>query len=237
MPDPAAIHEARGALLTDLARHAEAQFASLYDSLASDAPFSPAAPQAGRRALRNAALALLSRIDGGHRAARQFDAADNMTDSLAALAALLRAGAAGDALGRFETRWRDDRLVMNKWFSLQAGLSAPAEAVGIARKLTRHPDFDPSNPNRFRSVVGAFAMNQAGFHHASGEGYEFVADWILETDGKNPQIAARLASVFQTMPIWDEARQSLMKQHLERILAAKDLSRDTREMVTRLHNG
>ena len=234
VPDPTRIHDERNDLLRDFALAAEPDLDRMYIALTSTGPFSPAPDQAANRALRNAALGLLSRIDDGARALAQFADAQNMTDSLAALNALIRAGRAEDALAAFEDRWRDDRLVMNKWFASQVSYAPPTSAVETAKRLTRHRDFDPANPNRFRSVLGAFAMNQAGFHDISGAGYEFFSDWLIRLDRQNPQVAARSASAFQTWTIWDENRKSIMKQCLEDILSQPNLSRDSQEMVSRL---
>jgi aminopeptidase N len=198
------------------------------------APYAPDAEQAGKRALAGAMLALVSRRDGGALAARQYAEADNMTLSLSALGCLLRAGKGAAELAAFHDRWQHDRLVMDKWFSLQIIQSDPAETADIARRLTEHPAFEWKNPNRFRAVMGALAMHHAGFHRADGAGYRLLADWLVRLDPVNPQTAARMMSAFQTWRRYDEGRQALIRAELERMRAAPDLSRDSAEMLDRM---
>ncbi|MFN6979322.1 MAG: DUF3458 domain-containing protein, partial [Gemmobacter sp.] len=233
-PDPAAIHAARQRLGERLAAHLAPHLPGVYDALAVPGPYSPEPRAAGARALRLAILGLMSRIDGGARAARAFAAADNMTDQTGALACLIEAGAGHDAVDAFERQWGHDRLVMDKWFALQIAHAGPDRAVGVAERLTRHPAFDWKNPNRFRAVLGAFSANHAGFHHASGEGYRLVADWLIRLDPVNPQTAARLSTAFDTLGRYDADRQAMMRAALARIIAAPGLSRDLGEMAGRM---
>ncbi len=179
-------------------------------------------------------LALITRRDGGDAAQAQYDASTNMTQQLAALANLVRAGTGDAALADFETRWKDDRLVMDKWFALQVIEAKPQDAAGIADDLTKHPDFHFKNPNRFRSVLGVLGMHHAGFHHESGYAYGLMADWLIRLDPLNPQTTARMCSVFQTWKRYDSVRQEMMRGALQRIASQPDLSRDTTEMVTRI---
>ena len=163
-----------------------------------------------------------------------FRAADNMTEEQGALACLLDIGLGEDELARFQTRWAKDRLVMDKWFALQVMLSAPDRTAGVADTLTRHPDFDWKNPNRFRAVIGALSANHAGFHHASGASYRLLADWLIRLDPLNPQTAARMSTAFDTWGRYDADRQALVRAELQRILATPDLSRDLGEMAGRM---
>jgi aminopeptidase N len=233
-PDPDAIHAARETLSQVKAE----RWADLLPRLAAesqvDAPFKPDAVQSGKRALASAVLALLTRLDGGKAAEAQFAAADNMTLQLAALTQLVQAGRDTAALATFEAQWRHDRLVMDKWFGLQIGAAAPDTVVPRAEALTRHPDFDWKNPNRFRAVMGAMAMSHAGFHRADGAGYRLLTDWLIRLDNVNPQTTARMCSVFQTWKRYDSGRQGLMRAELERLQAKPGLSRDTGEMVLRI---
>ncbi len=233
-PDPQRIWQERHALSTAIATHLEAHFSAIFDAMQTKGPYTPDAAAAGQRALRATALAFLSRIDGGDRAAAQFDRADNMTESLAALAPLIEAGRGADALAAFEARWQKDRLVMDKWFALQIAHADPEDAAATAQRLTEHPLFDWKNPNRFRSVVGALAINGAGFHHASGAGYAFAADWLIKLDPLNPQTTARMTTAFETWARYDADRQDMMRDALTRIAETPSLSRDTTEMVTRI---
>ncbi|MEP3687616.1 MAG: aminopeptidase N [Sulfitobacter dubius] len=233
-PDPAAIHEAVEATRDAMAQAFVSTLSELYDRHIVDAPYQPNAEQSGKRALTNAALALLTRVQGPERAQAQYDQADNMTQQLSALAALLRAGHGDKALAEFEEQWRDDRLVMDKWFGLQVSQAAPEKAAEVAQTLTQHADFNWKNPNRFRAVFGSLAMHHAGFHHESGKGYALLADWLIKLDPVNPQTTARMCSAFQTWRRYDAARQEIIQTQLDRILANPDLSRDTSEMLSRI---
>ncbi|PZX16231.1 aminopeptidase N [Palleronia aestuarii] len=233
-PDPQRIDRARHALIGALAKHLEEQLSGLYDAMRIDGPYSPDAGDAGRRSLRNAALLLLSHRDEGARADAQFEAADNMTDELAALTTLLRIDRADESVARFHDRWRDDRLVIDKWFSVQVMHAPGPKAADVAARLTEHPAFDWKNPNRFRAVMGALGANHAGFHAEGGTAYDLLADWLVRLDPVNPQTTARMTTLFETWPRYDADRQALMRAALERIGNAPGLSRDTSEMVSRM---
>ncbi|KGB81857.1 aminopeptidase N [Rhodovulum sp. NI22] len=233
-PDPLAIHAACEKLKTAVARHLSDLLPRLHDAMACPGPYAPDARNAGRRALRQAALGYLSRLDGGTLAAARYAEADNMTDQLGALSCLLEIGQGAAEVAGFFRQWSADRLVMDKWFALQAGLAAPHKAASVARSLTEHPDFDWKNPNRFRAVIGALATNAAGFHDPSGASYDLVADWLIRLDAVNPQTAARMSTAFETWARYDADRQALMRGALERIAARDGLSRDMGEMVGRM---
>ncbi|KAF0674978.1 aminopeptidase N [Profundibacterium mesophilum] len=233
-PDPMAVHEALNRLAVACARHLRAPLAALHDALAPNGPYTPDAEAAGRRSLRGAALGLLTRIDDGSRAEAQFAQADNMTEELGALTALLRAGKGHEQLAQFERKWSQDRLVMDKWFSVQVMLAAPREACEIADRLTAHPAFDWKNPNRFRAVLGGLAANHAGFHAPGGAAYALAADWLIRLDPVNPQTTARMSTMFETWRRYDADRQDMMRAALERLAAAPGVSRDTGEMVGRM---
>lgn len=233
-PDPDAIHAARRAAGRALAARLAPQLPGLIAALTHRGPFSPDAAAAGRRALKGAALMLLTRTDGGAAAEAAFAAATNMTDRIAALSALLDSGKGQAELAAFEADWQDNPLVMDKWFALQIAFAAPAEAAETTERLTAHPRFDWKNPNRFRSVIGALSGNHAGFHRADGAGYRVVADWLLKLDPLNPQTAARMSTAFETWARYDATRQARAKAQLDRILSAPGLSRDLAEMASRL---
>ncbi|SPJ24302.1 aminopeptidase N [Palleronia abyssalis] len=233
-PDPDAIDAARTRMQTAVATAHEGALDAVYDAMKVSGPYNPDATDAGRRALRNAALSLLTHVDGGDRARAQFAAADNMTDCLAALSALIRTGQAETELQAFHDRWQNDRLVMDKWFALQIA-GAPGETgLAVAQRLVEHPAFDWKNPNRFRSVIGALGMNHASFHARSGGGYALVADWLIRLDPLNPQTTARMTTLFETWHRYDVDRQDQAKAALRRIQSTEGLSRDTSEMVSRI---
>ena len=233
-PEPDIIHAATEAMREAQARKLADVLPALYAQNQVTAAYQPNAEQSGQRALDNAALSLLTRSDNGAQAQAQYDAADNMTQQLAALANLIRAGRGEAALKAFEAQWRNDRLVMDKWFGLQVMEADPEDAFEVVAGLTEHPDFNWKNPNRFRAVFGALALHHAGFHHASGAGYALLADWLIKLDPVNPQTTARMCSAFQTWKRYDADRQALIKTQVERILATPDLSRDTSEMLSRI---
>ncbi len=160
-----------------------------------------------------------------------------MTEELGALACLLDAGNGDEAVARFYRRWSKDRLVMDKWFALQIAHARPELAAETTERLTRHPDFDWKNPNRFRSVFGALGMNAAGFHDPTGASYALMADWLIRLDPVNPQTTARMTTVFETMRRYDGDRQGMMRDALSRIAQTPGLSRDTTEMTARILNG
>jgi aminopeptidase N len=233
-PDPQAIWEGREAMRSAIAEVLADTLPALYARHLVTGPYSPDAGPAGKRALTNALLALISRTDGGTAARAQYAAADNMTQQLGALSALLGAGHGAEELAAFADQWRHERLVMDKWFMIQVAQARPEAAAATAAALAERKDFTLTNPNRFRAVFGALAMNQAGFHHASGEGYRLLADWLIRLDPLNPQTTARMCSAFQTWRRYDADRKEMMQAQLERIAAMPKLSRDTGEMVGRI---
>ncbi|THH39025.1 aminopeptidase N [Aliishimia ponticola] len=234
IPDPQAIYDAVKAMGRTLADHLSDDLRDIYTAHQVDGPYAPDAEQAGKRALANAMLSLLTKLDDGAQAQIQYDNATNMTEQLAALACLIRADKGEDALADFAAQWSGDRLVMDKWFSLQVLEAKPDNAAATAEDLTEHPDFNYKNPNRFRSVLGALAMHHAGFHHESGYAYGLMADWLIRLDPLNPQTTARMCTVFQTWKRYDPVRQEMIAAALDRIAAEPGLSRDTTEMITRI---
>ncbi len=236
VPDPSAIATVRNARMEALGTYHLQPLTGLYAAMYPGDDYSPDAVSAGKRALRNTALRLLSNARHLDLARAQFERATNMTDQLAALAVLISCGDT-DAAQAFEAQWREDRLVMDKWFMISVASAPAGDALGIARTLTRHPLFDWKNPNRFRSLVGGLIANPAAFHAADGEGYRFVADWLLKMDSVNPQTAARLSGAFETWRRYDADRQALMHDHLSRMAATTAISRDLAEMVSRMRDG
>ena len=235
--DPDAIHAAREFLRAELGRQLAPVLRATYDRLADSGDYRIDAAAIGRRALRNVCLNYLAAAgaEGVALARAQFDAATNMTDSLAALSVL----AATDgpdreaALAAFHASWRGDDLVLDKWFAIQATSPRP-QTVADVRALSRHPDFDLRNPNRVRALVGAFsAGNQVRFHDASGAGYRFLADTVIALDPVNGQTASRLAGPLGAWRRQRADRQALMRAELQRILAAGGLSRLTYEKASK----
>jgi aminopeptidase N len=234
--DPDAIHAAREALRTALGVALEGEWLG---AIASNAPkpfeYSPEAK--GARRLRNVALGYLAAAtpaEGAALAFHQFSTADNMTDRQAALAVLASGGSRERvaALDIFYNRYRDNALVIDKWFTTQA-LSARKDTVEAVQELAQHPDFTLHNPNRVRALVGAFSGNQQQFHHASGAGYRFLADTIVALDPINPQTAAKMVPPLGRWKRFDETRQVMMKAELKRIVGSEGLSKDVFEQASK----
>jgi aminopeptidase N len=236
--DPAAIHEARDFLRTRLAVHLGEALHRLHGGLQEPGEFSVDAAAAGRRALRNAVLELLAadvHVENRHRAVGHFEAAANMTDAMGGLNALMLIGgeAFDKALEDFYARWRDEPLVIDKWFAIQARSPSP-DVLGRVMGLTAHPAFDQKNPNRLRALVQSFAgANPARFHDASGDGYRFLADQILAVDGFNPMTAARLIEPLGAWRRYKPGLGELMRAQLQRIADTPGLSRNVFEMASR----
>jgi aminopeptidase N len=234
--DPEAIHKAREALRRDLGMTLEADWRAAYAASSGNAFEYTSAAKALRR-LRTVALSYIAASgadDGAKLAFGQFENADNMTDRQGALGVLANGGAPERvaALDIFYNRYRDDALVLDKWFTVQAFATREDTAAAV-EELAQHPDFTIENPNRLRALVGAFGANQRAFHMASGRGYAFLADFILKADAINPQTAARLLPPLGRWRRFDEGRGTMMRAELERILAAPGLSKDVYEQASK----
>ena len=236
--DPDAILLARKGLRAFIGHRLGDTLLTLRENLASRESYSPDAKSAGRRALANAALDLAA---SGHPdkalplAERQFRDADNMTDRMAALSILAQhAGEARErALTQFAEEFRDDPLVLDKWFSLQA-MIPEASTLDRVHSLMTHPAFSLKNPNRLRALVGAFASsNPSQFHRADGAGYRFLSEMVIALDKTNPQVAARLLGAFKTWRSLEAKRQALAEQALEQIRQSGNLSPDVADIVGR----
>jgi aminopeptidase N len=236
--DPAEIHAAREALRTRMAAHLGATLRDLHGRLQEPGAFSPDAAQAGRRALRNAAIELMSANPtpfNREQARAHFEGAGNMTDAIGGLCALMEIGgeAFETALADFYERWRDEPLVIDKWFALQA--RDPSDgALGRVMGLTAHPAFDAKTPNRLRALVATFAANNpARFHDPSGAGYCFIADQVLAVDTFNPNVAARLLEPLGQWGRYAPELGALMREQLERITKSPGLSKNVFELASK----
>jgi aminopeptidase N len=234
--DPDAIHLAREALRADIGEELDHLWRAAYASSAANRfEYSPAAK--GARRLRTVALGYLmagGAADAARLAMDQFSSADNMTDRQGALGVLANSSAPEReaALAAFYDRFRDNPLVIDKWFGVQA-LSTRADTGAVVQALSTHPDFTLANPNRIRALVGSFAANQRVFHAIDGSGYRFLADMILAVDKLNPQTAARLVPPLGRWRRFDAGRAALMQGELRRILASEGLSKDVFEQVSK----
>lgn len=235
--DPDAIHTAREFLQSSLAEfHYDALLAT-YQNLAADGPYRNDQTSVNNRRLKNTVLAYLASLNRPETTAlvvSQFESADNMTDKAAALTLLadFDDSVRNEPLVKFYDEWKSDPLMLNNWFNVQAG-SKRSDTLQQVEQLTSHADFTLENPNRVRSLLGAFAANQVRFHCSSGAGYQLLADFVLKIDAANPQLASRLVSPFNSLRRFDSNRQNLMQSQLEKIKSHQGLSNDVFEIVDR----
>ncbi len=241
--DPQRIHALRHAMLTQLASALRADWEWVWQAHQPSGTYSPDALSAGQRALANRALAMLcmgsvatgDAVWPAH-ALQRFENANNMTDRLGALGALVNSHSelAEAALQKFHTLFRGEALVIDAWFALQA--SAPevdGRVFNRAKQLFKHPDFSIRNPNRARSLIGALcAGNPAAFHRTDGAGYVFWADRVIELDSVNPQLASRMARYCDRWSQLAEPYRSAAREAIARVAAKPGLSADVNEIVT-----
>ena len=236
IPDPVEIHKAHKAHSLQMAELGHNIFTKVYYCHTVKGDYSPSSADCGHRALANLALHYVTLLDNGDLAQQQFNNADNMTLQLPALSNLIKAGNGAQAITKFYKQWRNERLVIDKWFSLQVTSCDPDAAVSVAAALIKHPDFTLKNPNRFRALIGALAMTPAAFHQPDGSAYNLVANQLIALDDLNPQLCARMTTVFDTWKIYDKSRQIMINTALDRVAEKPNLSRDTSEILARLLN-
>ena len=235
--DPQAIHTARRFLRLSLAQDLRKDFSAIYKANQTEGAYSPDAASSGKRALKNLALSYLAELDDAEAhalAQAQYDAANNMTDRMASLAALANSQVPGkaEALARFYSDFEQEPLVIDKWFSLQA--MARTTDVAAVRTLMKHPAFSIKNPNRARSLIFSFCNgNPSRFHAADGSGYAYWAEQVIALDAINPQVAARLARSLDRWRKYAPALQEKMRAALQQVADTAKLSKDTREVVTK----
>jgi aminopeptidase N len=233
--EPGVVHKVRLAMRRFLAEQLQTEFRAGYDTMATPGRYRPDAVSSGRRALRNLCLAFL--VDLGDETSRrlclaQLEAADNMTDALAALTAIANCDCAErrPALDAFYSRWQDEPLVVDKWLGVEAMSRLPG-TVARVRELTRHPAFTLKNPNKVYALLGSFGGNQINFHAADGSGYELMVEQSVALDAINPQVASRMVRNFERYKRFEPGRRSLMRAALQKVAATAGLSRETAEVV------
>ena len=237
--DVDAIHQARRALRQALGEALAPDLTAVRRQLRTGEPYRFDAQGVGRRALANACLGYLAatEIPSARRAClAQFEAADNMTDTVAALGCLVHIDCEEreEAFAKFEERWLEDSLVMDKWLALQATSSLPGTLDRVV-ELMSHPAFDGANPNRLRALVHSFCQgNPVHFHAAGGSGYRFWEERMRAIDSRNPEVAARLAGVMAHWRRYDDERRDRMGAAMEAVLASSGISRNTNEVLTRI---
>lgn len=232
--DVDAIHQAREFIYSQLANSLQDDFLRVYnENLQTEYNLSPRS--IGERFLKNQALSYLMYIDGQGEelAEKQYQSADNMTDQMAAFKSLAHHETAGanKTIDAFYAQWQKDNLVMDKWFTVQATIPL-SSAIARVEALFAHEDFDIKNPNRVRSLLGAFcSANPLCFHDQSGFGYRLLGSYIEKIDAMNPQIASRLCVPLTRWKRFNETRQELMKAELQRLILLPELSKDVAELV------
>ena len=242
--DPQRIHAVREAMRAQLATALAADWQWAFEAHADNGGYRPDTLSSGRRALTGMALThlCLAARDSGDtvwpgKAFQRFKDADNMTDRANALTALLVSGheLATPALARFHALFKNEELVLDKWFALQAGnCDRGGQVLPAVRQLMSHPDFHLRNPNRARSVIFSYcSANPGAFHRPDAAGYVFWSDRVMELDGINPQVAARLARALDRWKKLAEPYRSAAHEAIMRVAAKTDLSNDVREVVSR----
>jgi aminopeptidase N len=237
--DHAAIDTAHRAMSRHVATRLSSLLEKLYATSTAPGAFVPDATSAGRRALRNSALSLLTSrgTPTDHaRVEHHYTSATNMTDSAHALALLagLDIPARQRALKNFFDRWKDDHLVIDMWFGVQAQSPLPS-ALDTVKELTRHPLFKLTTPNKVRALIGSFALsNPLQFNRPDGAGYTFLAEKVLEVDKINPQVAARLLGAFRSYRSLEPKRYAIAAAALSKVAETSHISRDISEIVSRM---
>jgi aminopeptidase N len=236
--DPEAIHEVRKFLRKSIAQGLRLPLESIYDDLQEKGVYAIDPESIGKRRLKNTCLGYLAEINDPaihEQCYQQFSQSQNMTDTLAALGILasIDCPQREQALADFEQKWQDNTLVMDKWFVMQATSSLP-DTLDRVKQLMKHKLFSIKNPNKVRSLIGAFSSgNPVNFHKADGSGYQFHADRVLELDKLNPQIASRMVRALMNWRHYEAGRSALMRAELERIKARDGLSGDVFEIVSK----
>ncbi|RWR02002.1 aminopeptidase N [[Pantoea] beijingensis] len=235
--DPEANAAVRDALQRTLATELADEFLALYHANHSE-EYRVEHADIGKRALKNVCLSYLAFGDverADNMVKMQYEHANNMTDALAAMSAAVAAQLpCREALmTTFDERWHQDGLVMDKWFILQA-TSPAADVLSRVRELLNHRSFSLSNPNRTRSLIGAFAQaNPSAFHAIDGSGYQFLVEILTDLNTRNPQVASRMIEPLIRLKRYDATRQALMRKALEQLKGLDKLSGDLYEKISK----
>ncbi len=237
--DHTAIYEVRRQVRSSIGESLREPLSRIYEETEISGPYRPDAMSAARRRLRHTCLGLLAATGGEadiERLYQHYAKADNMTEMATALDHLAQTDSAQrqKAFEDFYDKWKDDHVVIDKWFAFQA-MSPQDNTLDLIDRLMKNPDFSIRNPNKVRAVIGAFAMNNpVQFNRPDGRGYEFVARNILEIDRFNPQIASRLAGSFKSWKILEPGRREKLRAVLDDLASHKNLSRDCFEIISRV---
>lgn len=240
--DVEAIHNARRFARNELARTLKSSLLSVYEKHQASGDYRFRAEDVAARSLKNTALGYLVATEDPESIAlakQQFYGANNMTDEFAALSILVNSTGPGSeslreqVLADFYAKWKQETLVVNQWLSVQASCSLPGGLERV-QALMEHEAYDQRNPNKVRSLIGAFCSNNPiNFHHSNGKGYEFLADRIIELNSLNPQIASRQLTPLTRWRKFADEKQQLMLQALTRVKNTPSLSKDVFEVVSK----
>ncbi|MEX8194677.1 aminopeptidase N [Comamonas guangdongensis] len=241
--DPQRVHAVREAMQLQLAIALQADWEATWEAHRDTGAYQPDHVSAGRRALAGRALSMLclNAVNTGDtvwpgKAYQRCKDAGNMTDRTAALSALIYSASplTEQALKRFHAMFQHDALVLDKWFALQGGAGdRSGNVLPAVKALMKHPDFQIKNPNRARSLIFSYCSNPGAFHRTDAAGYVFWSERVIEIDGFNPQVAARLARVLDRWKKLAEPYRTAAREAIARVAAKPDLSNDVREVVTR----
>jgi aminopeptidase N len=236
--DPDTIHYVRNFMKKEIARSLKQLLLDKYESNKQEGEYSIDSESTGKRSLKNMCLTYLMQL--GDQSVvdlciEQFYKSNNMTDTISAFSEIVNQDCKEreSVIGDFYDKWKDEALVTDKWFGIQATSQHP-DTLKRVRELISHAGFSIRNPNKVRALIGAFSqVNQTHFHSSNGEGYSFLVDYVIKIDAMNPQIASRLVGGFSFWKKYDSNRQQLMIAQLERIRDSENLSRDVYEIVTK----
>ena len=231
-------HAVREATIRQIAEDLRDKLLKTYKQASSHEPYQFNPEAVGKRSLKNICLSLLMRLGDEYIfeiCSRQIEESDNMTDVISALAQITDAVSPDKQrlLNAFYKKWKHEKLVIDKWLSIQARSSLPGTLDSV-KQLLKHESFDIKNPNKVRALIGGFCMGNAiNYHATDGSGYEFLADQVIKLDSANPQIAARLLNGLIRWKRYDQNRQEKMKQQLDRVLQTPKLSPGCHEIATK----
>ncbi|XP_059661811.1 puromycin-sensitive aminopeptidase-like [Cornus florida] len=235
--DPDAVHAVRSFIIKQLASELKEDLLSTVKNNRSSEQYVFNHTNMARRALKNIALGYLASLEDPEfteLALHEYKTATNMTEQFAALAAIAQnpGKTRDEVLADFYSKWQNDFLVVNKWFSLQAMSDIPGNVENV-KNLLNHPAFDLRNPNKVYSLIGGFCGSPVNFHAKDGSGYKFVAELVVQLDKLNPRVASRMVSAFSRWRRYDETRQSLSKAQLETIMSTNGLSENVFEIASK----
>ena len=234
--DPQQVHQRREFLIGQIASAHKSALYERYIECHANSSGEWTQEETGQRALRDACLALLIRLENAAvytLASKQYEQSQCMTDVMAALSALTHSAYSNKQtyLDDFHLQWHREDLLVNKWLSLQS-MQPADDALAQIINLTKHPDFDKNNPNKVYALIGGLLHgNAVTFHAQDGSGYAFAADWVLKLDAINPQVAARMVGCFNQWKRYDKARQALMQAQMQRIADHNSLSDNVSEII------